>query len=277
MGDPVHEHVDDHGGVPVHEHVSDHGAASDHDRAFVTVSPGGRDVLSYCCGMRWACLLVLVACGGRTPPRPVTIANAAPPPDAAVEVDADDGVTCDPGTPVPILSGGVAGLVQLDVCMTGETSSSDQARADGFVEKQREARLVWTAAGAAPVTNVIASWTDGWEWGSSHEIAGVLLAPSGEGALLLARSSYGAAPGIAAYSAAVTGYTRAAGAWKELGTWSANKLDVTVAGQVATLAPCNEATDPATAQGCGGFPDADPSPTIELSYDGRQISDAPTP
>jgi hypothetical protein len=229
--------------------------------------------------MRRVCLAVVVvvgACGGRTAPRPATIANAAPPPDAAVDIDADDGVTCEPGTPVAITIGGVPGVVRLDVCTTGETSSSDEARESGFVEKQREARLVWTA-GAAPVTDVIATWTDGWEWGSSLEIAGVLVAPSGEGALLLSRTSSGPSPGIAAYSAALTGYTRVAGAWKELASWSANKLDVTVAGQVTTLEPCNDARDPATAQGCGGFPDADPSPTIELRYDGRQISDAPTP
>ena len=115
---------------------------------------------------RRALLVIAGACGGKHSAPPVVIANVAPPPDAA-EADAD-GIECEAPETLPMTIGGVAGEVSLVLCDTGDSSPSDSAREQGFIEHNKIARLTWTA-GKKKITSEIRSWTNGWEWGSGIE------------------------------------------------------------------------------------------------------------
>lgn len=221
-------------------------------------------------------LLAVTACRRQSAP-PLPPSNAvAPPVDAAVaeaEEPAASDETCDEPTQRDIQIDGVRGQVELITCTTGETSDSDEAKEAGFIEKQRLARLVWRPPGKPAVHTELGDWTDGWEWGSSVTLAGVLVAPSGDGVALVIKSSYGVGPGIGAVGEVAAAYEWANNAWTETASVAAGTIEVTVStnGTLATVSGC-ESDDSATPVGCGGYDDAKPIATRELRYDGSTVT-----
>lgn len=225
-------------------------------------------------------IVLLAACGA---PRssPPTIANAAPAIDAAPEAVEPRG-ECTEDTPVSIQIGRAPATAALEVCMTGEESQSLEAREQGFITYNKEANLVLRRVGKPDERTQIHTWTDGWEWGSSVTLAGVLDAKGSNSALLILGHSYGTGPGIEALGSLLETHAFVGGEWIVKGTQSANRLEVSVAADrsVATITGCVIASD-ASATGCGDYADASPIAEIELRWDGAEVQETyqtpPTP
>jgi len=223
---------------------------------------------------RRALLVIAGACGGKHPAAPVVISNVAPP-DAA-EADAD-GIECEAPEAAPMRIGGVDGEVSLVRCDTGDSSPSDTAREQGFIEHNKIARLTWKA-GKKTVTSEIRSWTNGWEWGSGIGLDGVLLAPNGEGIALLTWRSSAAAPDLSGSSATLMAYTLQNDDWTFSDVVSANTLDLTWATDhhTVTIDGC-ELDNGSAAPGCGDIAAAKPIPTLDATYDGKTVTTTPQP
>jgi hypothetical protein len=219
--------------------------------------------------VRRALLVLAGACGGKHPAPPVVIANAAPLPDAA-EPDAADEARCESPAELPIDAGGKTGTVSLVVCTTRDVSSSDKARDEGFVEHERAARL--TFIGKQRTATEIHTWTDGWEWGTSVDLAGVLESTSGDGVAVLRFASNAAAPSIGAYSTRVVAYRLESDGWRPLDVTSAATLEIRFAPdrKSMTIDGCDEDTGSA-APGCGGYTDAKQTATLVVTYDGARL------
>jgi hypothetical protein len=221
-------------------------------------------------------LFALAGCGARpTPPAPI-LANAAPPIDAAEPPDAEpeDCVTAS----MVVRANDVVDLI---VCHERDSSTSEQSREQGFVEHHMRADLVRSQGADHRVTTTIASWTDGWEWGTAWSLAGELASTGqGDSAIVLIASSNGPAPGISAVGATLHVFVFR-GAWVEVdSTTHASTIDVAFSAgkDVATVTTC-EPSQAATPAGCGSFSDGDPGPTYELRWDGQAVKTTvpPTP
>jgi hypothetical protein len=228
--------------------------------------------------MRWA-LLLLVACR-REPQQSDRPAIAPIAIDAAVDadeddppVDPDDLSECERGTAWPLTSRGVTGTLELVTCDLGEDSDNDTAREQGFIFHNMQAWLVWTPKGGDEERTDWGTWTNGWEWSQSHTLAGVLVAPSGEGVILEHATSYSAGPGIAQDSARLIAWRSTPAEWEDIATYRAEKMTVTVTAdrKTARVDSCVLAEGRMKPDSCGGYEDGATMAPYQLSYTGTKV------
>ena len=229
-------------------------------------------------------VLLLVACR-REPQRAERPAIGLAPADASVDAeDVDDAgvedaavgpddADCKRGTAYPITSRGRRGTAELVTCKLGDRSDNDEARDQGFVYQEMQAWLVLTPEKGSEERIEWATWTDGWEWSSSHTLAGVLVAPSGEGVIVEDHARYGAGPGIGAHAEDAIVWKEGADAWKPIATEEAALLTVTVSadGQSARVEGCVRVDDPTKADSCGRYDDGATRAPVQLRYTGTKV------
>lgn len=130
-------------------------------------------------------LLLLVACAKPAPVLPPALGNQrADVPDEKVPAN------CEAPARVTMRIGGTRERVTLLDCLVRERTDSEEAKEAGLTLKDRRAELVWRPAGEASHRFTIREWTDGWEWGGSVTMIGVLSAPSGDDAIVIQLNSW---------------------------------------------------------------------------------------
>ena len=195
----------------------------------------------------------LLACERARPsaaPQPAV----APPVDAAeVPEDGDDDASvtfeedCKDAGSTKMAIKGVRGELTVQECKIGERSDNDTARKEGFVWDEMEGRIVWTPEGGRdPEAWVFHNWTDGWEWGWTPELVGVLVAPSGEGAILIRGRGHSPAGGWKGQSEQLDAYRIVDGELEQTNNFDGTTMTATIAPdrKTARVEWCQPAEDP---------------------------------
>ena len=177
--------------------------------------------------MRTASALVIACVGCAHPAPPPAVTNQAPITAAAYEPVLERG--CEAGKPVPFGPGVTVAVATCTVEVKPEPPPSTLSTTD------RKAQLV--LHGQRPEPFDLGTWNDGWEWGGSWDIVGVLSQPNGNAVLVMA-SGYSEDT----HHSILHAYAIAGGAWHEVAAAiSADdiRVDVAADGHGATVSYCN--------------------------------------
>jgi hypothetical protein len=204
------------------------------------------------------------ACGARPAasravPRPAVASTPMP---ARVDAgsasdEVGDGGACAVAASLPMRVAGHNAPVRLLVCELGEQHPcGDERAADGFVLRDRRADLVLDRVGD-PVTTTLATWQDSWQRGGAWTLIGVLVAPGGEGAMVVKGESSGPSPDLAGVDSVVRVMAVRGGVWEVVHQTEAPVVDprLSADGRVLTVDTCDD--------GDGA--------TFELRWDGQAV------
>jgi hypothetical protein len=223
------------------------------------------------------CAIACGACGGKVAERPLISHTAPVTADAApddTDHEADAWVDECESQNATIARGEVV----LEICHTGDSSSSERAAADGFITHSMRGTLRLTPAVGSPVELELGTWDNGWEWSTTWKLEGTLASAHGDEVVLVSTSSYAAGPGIDSNNETLRVYQLEHGKWNDIQDIVRATLEVSLSAdhRVATVTGCltMQSANPA---GCHGFADGDPAPTTELRWDGTTISETTLP
>jgi hypothetical protein len=207
--------------------------------------------------------IACAACGARpvasrVVPRSIAVASTPTP----AHVDAGSATPDEVGACAVMasLSMRVAGRnapVRLLVCELGEQHPyGDERAADGFVLRDRRADLVLDRVGD-PVTTTLATWQDSWQRGGAWTLVGVLVAPGGEGAMVVKGESNRPSPDLVGVDSVLRVMAVRGGVWEVVHQTEAPVVypRLSADGRVLTVDTCDD--------GDGA--------TFELRWDGQAV------
>lgn len=180
--------------------------------------------------MRAPLLLLLVACAKPASPPPPTLGNQRTDvPEEKVPAN------CEALARVTARIGGKLERVTLLDCLVRERTDSEEAKESGLSLKDRQAELVWRPAGETSRHFTLREWTDGWEWGGSVALVGVLRAANGiDDAIVVQVNTWDT--GIGTQRAVIV--APRGRSWKQLEELPADTIKVSTNGRVLHLQSC---------------------------------------
>lgn len=187
--------------------------------------------------MKRAHLLLLVACAKPAPPSPVLGNQRAEIPEEKVPPN------CEMPARMTLRVRGTMVRVALFECLVRERADNEEQKEAGFVMRDRAAELVWSPPGEKAQHLTIREWTDGWEWGGSVYMVGVLSASNGiDDALVIQENSWDT--GVGSQRAVI--YAPQGESWRRIDEMTGEKFELSKDGRVLHVEQCDFL--PSTAQ-----------------------------
>lgn len=211
-------------------------------------------------------ILILVACA-KPAPAPLVLGNQrADVPEEKVPPN------CEMPARMSFRSGGTMLRVALFDCLVRERAENEEQRESGLLLKDRKAELVWSPPGEEARHTTIREWTDGWEWGGSVYMVGVLDASNGiDDAVVIQENSWDT--GVGTQRAVI--FVLRGTTWKRIDELPGEKFELSPDGSVLHVEQCDFL--PSTAQTPDVVCDATTGTVtkLQLRWDGTAISRAP--